>query len=37
MFTLNGIFDTELVHLYLSDSVQMCIKYHYNPEILSPI
>ena len=26
---LNGIFDTELVHLYLSDSVQMSIKYHW--------
>jgi len=25
----------ELVHLYLSDRVQMSIKYHYDPEILS--
>jgi len=31
---LNGIFDTELVHLSLSGSVQMSIKYHYDPEIL---
>jgi len=29
------ILDTERVHLYLSDRVQMSIKYHYDPEILS--
>ena len=29
LFHLNGIFDTELVHLYLSDSAQMSIKYHW--------
>jgi len=34
-FSLNGIFDTELVHLYLSDRVQMSIKYHYDPEMMS--
>jgi len=34
-FPLNGIFDTELVHLYLSDRVQMSIKYHDDPDILS--
>jgi len=32
----NGIFDTELVHFYLSDSVQMSIKNHYDPEIQPP-
>jgi len=34
-FPLNVIFDTELVHLYLSDSVQMSITYHYDPEMMS--
>jgi len=30
-FPLNGLFETEVVHLYLSDRVQMSIKYHYDP------
>jgi len=34
-FALNDIFDTELVHLYLSDCVQKSITYHYDPEMLS--
>jgi len=34
-FPLNCIFDTEVVHLYLSDRVQMSIKYQHDPEILS--
>jgi len=34
-FSLNGLFDTEVVHLYLSDKVQMSITYHNDPEILS--
>jgi len=32
---LNGIFDTELVQLYLIESFQMNIKYHFDPEVLS--
>jgi len=35
VFPLNGIFDPDLVHLYLSDSVQMSIKYHDNAKIRS--
>jgi len=34
-FSLNGRFDTELVHLYLSDRVQMSIKYHNDPGVVS--
>jgi len=34
-FSFNGIFDSELVHFYLSDNVQMSIQYQYDPEILS--